>query len=65
VISTIWCSLIYGDLLGIAPESIPPLVLKAIILDTLLVHRLHRDQAPPQADLVRRSSNTLGWSGKG
>ncbi|WP_420409086.1 DUF6105 family protein [Hoeflea sp.] len=29
--------LIYGDLLGMKPESIPPLVLKAIILDTLLV----------------------------
>jgi hypothetical protein len=28
---------IYGDLLGIPPESIPPLVLKAIILDTFLV----------------------------
>lgn len=29
--------IIYGDLLGIKPESIPPLVLKAIILDTFLV----------------------------
>ncbi|WP_422369722.1 DUF6105 family protein [Hoeflea sp.] len=29
--------LIYGDLLGMRPEAIPPLVLKAIILDTLLV----------------------------
>jgi hypothetical protein len=28
---------IYGDLLGMEPESIPPLVLKAIILDTVLV----------------------------
>jgi len=28
---------IYGNLLGIPPESIPPLVLKAIILDTFLV----------------------------
>jgi hypothetical protein len=29
--------LIYGDLLGMRPEAIPPLVLKAIILDTFLV----------------------------
>lgn len=29
--------LIYGDLLGMRPEAIPPLVLKAIILDTILV----------------------------
>lgn len=29
--------LIYGNLLGMKPESIPPLVLKAIILDTFLV----------------------------
>ncbi|WP_394689807.1 DUF6105 family protein [Hoeflea sp.] len=29
--------IIYGDLLGMKPESIPPLVLKAIILDTFLV----------------------------
>ncbi|WP_417435288.1 DUF6105 family protein [Hoeflea sp.] len=28
---------IYGNLLGIPPETIPPLVLKAIILDTFLV----------------------------
>ncbi|MEM5473220.1 DUF6105 family protein [Hoeflea sp. AS60] len=28
---------IYGNLLGIPPESIPPLVLKAIIFDTFLV----------------------------
>ena len=28
---------IYGNLLGLPPESIPPLVLKAIILDTFLV----------------------------
>ena len=28
---------IYGNLLGIPPESIPALVLKAIILDTFLV----------------------------
>jgi hypothetical protein len=28
---------IYGNLLGMKPESIPPLVLKAIILDTFLV----------------------------
>lgn len=28
---------IYGNMLGIPPESIPPLVLKAIILDTFLV----------------------------
>ncbi|MBC7281547.1 DUF6105 family protein [Hoeflea sp.] len=28
---------IYGNILGIPPESIPPLVLKAIILDTFLV----------------------------
>ena len=28
---------IYGNLLGIPPESIPPLVLKAVILDTFLV----------------------------
>jgi hypothetical protein len=28
---------IYGDLLGMEPEAIPPLVLKAIILDTVLV----------------------------
>lgn len=29
--------IIYGNLLGIAPESIPPLVLKAVIFDTFLV----------------------------
>lgn len=29
--------MIYGDLLGMAPEAIPPLVLKAIIVDTVLV----------------------------
>lgn len=28
---------IYGNMLGLDPESIPPLVLKAIIVDTLLV----------------------------
>ena len=28
---------IYGNLLGLPPETIPPLVLKAIILDTFLV----------------------------
>ncbi|SOE17283.1 hypothetical protein SAMN05877838_2181 [Hoeflea halophila] len=28
---------IYGNLLGIPPETIPPLVLKAIIFDTFLV----------------------------
>lgn len=28
---------IYGNLLGMKPEAIPPLVLKAIILDTFLV----------------------------
>ena len=28
---------IYGNLLGIPPESIPPLVLKAVVLDTFLV----------------------------
>lgn len=28
---------IYGNLLGIPPESIPPLVLKAIIFDSFLV----------------------------
>ena len=28
---------IYGNILGIPPESIPPLVLKAVILDTVLV----------------------------
>ncbi|MCC0033667.1 MAG: hypothetical protein H6887_00210 [Hoeflea sp.] len=28
---------IYGNLLGIPPESIPPLVLKAIVLDTFFV----------------------------
>jgi hypothetical protein len=28
---------IYGNLLGIPPESIPPLVLKAIVLDSFLV----------------------------
>ena len=28
---------IYGNMLGIPPESIPPLVLKAVILDTVLV----------------------------
>jgi len=28
---------IYGNLLGIPPETIPPLVLKAIVLDTFLV----------------------------
>jgi len=28
---------IYGNLLGIEPESIPPLVVKAVIFDTFLV----------------------------
>jgi hypothetical protein len=28
---------IYGSILGIEPEAIPPLVLRAIIVDTLLV----------------------------
>ena len=28
---------IYGHILGIAPESIPPLVLRAIIVDSLIV----------------------------
>jgi hypothetical protein len=28
---------IYGNLLGMPPESIPPLVLKAIVFDTFLV----------------------------
>lgn len=28
---------IYGNLLGIAPEAIPPLVLKAVIFDSFLV----------------------------
>ena len=28
---------IYGNLLGMPPESIPPLVLKAIVLDSFLV----------------------------
>jgi hypothetical protein len=28
---------IYGNVLGIAPETIPPLVLRAIIVDTLLL----------------------------
>jgi len=28
---------IYGNLLGIEPESIPPMVLKAVIFDTFLV----------------------------
>ena len=28
---------IYGDILGIAPETIPPLVLRAIIVDSLIL----------------------------
>ncbi|MBW3098922.1 DUF6105 family protein [Pseudohoeflea coraliihabitans] len=28
---------IYGEILGMAPESIPPLVLKAIIIDSLVL----------------------------
>lgn len=28
---------VYGDILGIPPETIPPLVLKAIIVDTILL----------------------------
>ncbi len=28
---------LYGDILGIAPEAIPPLVARAIVLDTFLV----------------------------
>ena len=28
---------IYGNVLGIAPESIPPLVARAIVVDTLIV----------------------------
>jgi len=31
---------IYGHILGIPPESIPPLVLRAIIVDSLLVFAL-------------------------
>jgi hypothetical protein len=28
---------IYGDILGMDPQSIPPLVLKAIVLDTFII----------------------------
>jgi Family of unknown function (DUF6105) len=28
---------IYGDVLGIAPETIPPLVFKALVLDTFII----------------------------
>ncbi|MCZ8181049.1 MAG: DUF6105 family protein [Rhizobium sp.] len=28
---------VYGDILGIAPETIPPLVLRAIIVDSLIL----------------------------
>lgn len=29
--------IVYGNLLGIAPEAVPPLVMKAILVDTALV----------------------------
>jgi hypothetical protein len=55
--------LIYGDLLGIAPESIPPLVLKAIILDTLLVLGFIAIKRR-RRQIWSAIKNTLGWSGK-
>lgn len=55
---------IYGNLLGIPPESIPPLVLKAIILDTFLVigFILIKRRRKQIWAAVRKM---LGWTEKG
>lgn len=61
---------IYGDILGIPPETIPPLVARAIIVDSLIVLAIYvfrrrlafwnwgRSAQPsvPTADIVRNES---------
>lgn len=42
---------IYGQALGMAPEDVPPLVLKAIVVDTALVAGLI---------MLKRRSHTIG-----
>lgn len=43
---------IYGNILGIAPETIPPLVAKACVVDTLLIMAVFA---------VRRRREILDW----
>ncbi|MEN9895957.1 MAG: hypothetical protein RIR97_1809 [Pseudomonadota bacterium] len=59
---------IYGDMLGLPPEVLPPLVAKAIAIDTLIVFALFLiknrirlvafwRKAQPTVPLLERSSN--------
>jgi hypothetical protein len=55
---------IYGNILGIPPETIPPLVMRAIAFDTLLVFSLiaYRKRAIIKARWTARQTSKSGLS---